>query len=240
LSLYLFTVIELTVAFLTTLVMASWLIVRERRARRARENFERLVLLENQTLVDELVTIRDELTAVSFTADSAKQSVARVGRAMADGLMEIDSRIEKLNGRMQEVNRLNDDGHQAKLRASEIANIRSTMDRLANIQKITEERLADEIRFNLDRARLIDASLKGFGSSMVGLSERLDELLRDLKLADSGTFSTDSLASHPNHPDLARAEPQMAEEDNHHGGPPELPLERNDLPSAVPPSDRAA
>jgi methyl-accepting chemotaxis protein len=240
LSLYLFTVIELIVAFLTALVIASWLIVRERRARRSRENFERLVLLENQTLRDDLIAIRDEFTSVRLTADSAKQSVARVGPAVLDALTEIGSRIEKLNGRMQDQNCPNGDDHQSKARASEIANIRSTMDRLANNQKIAEERLADEIRFNLDRARLIDALLKGFGSSMEGLSERLDELMRDLKLPNSGSSSNDSLASHSDHPDIVRAAPQVAKEDNHLTRPPELPSDRNDLPSAVRPSDKAA
>ena len=219
-------------------MVAVWLVVRERQAERARENFERLVLLENQTLRTEVTAVNDELALVRLTADSAKQLGARMSRAVLDALTEIDTRIEKLNGQLPDATRANDD-HQSKLRASEIRRLRSAMDRLAGIQKIAEQRLSDEIRFNLDRARIIDTSVKGLASRMDGLSDRLNELMRDVNLPSSAP-PEDWSASPANHPDIAQGSPQGAEENQHRARLPELSLAQNDTRSTVRPNDEAA
>ena len=203
LSLYL-SAIALIVAFLTALIIASWLIVCESQARRVRENFERLVLLDNQTFRKELVAFRDEITRVALTATTAEQSIASIANAVSRAIREIDSRLDKLNDRTDNLSRVNDD-HHLKLSANEILQLRSTIDKLANIQKITEQRLSDEIRFNLDRASAVDASLKGFGSRIEGLSDHLNDLVRDLSgLSTSVTSLKDSLTSQANQPDTAR------------------------------------
>ena len=238
-SLNLFTVIEFVVALLATLIVASWLIVRERQARRARDNFERLVLLENQTLRTEVTAVNDELAFVRLTANSAKQLGARMSHAVLEALTEIDSRVGKLNGQQPDATRADDD-HQSRLRASENRRLRSAMDRLASTQKIAEQRLSDEIRFNLDRARIIDTSLKGLASRIDGLSDRLNELMRDLNVPSSGPSPEDSPASQANHPDIAQGSPQAAEESKHLVRLTELSLDQSDTRSTVRPNDEAA
>lgn len=230
----------LTVAFLTALVIASWLIVRESRASHQRENFERLVLLDNQTIRNELFAIRDEITRVSVTSDTAKQSIASIANAVLRAITDIDSRVEKLNDRTEGLSRANDD-HQLKLKASEILQLRSTIDKLANIQKLTEERLSDEIRFNLDRARIVDASVKGFGSRLEELSGRLNDLLRDLSDSPVPAKSVKgSPTSKADQSDIGRETQCVAEKNNDRAQPSEVPLDDSGSTSTVCPSDKAA
>ena len=63
--------------------------------------------------------------------------------------------------------------------SSEISRFRATLERISKSQKLIEERLSDEIRFNLERAKIADASLRGFASRVEAFSERLDGLVQD-------------------------------------------------------------
>jgi hypothetical protein len=205
--------IELSIAFLTALVIASWLVVRENRVSREYENLERLVLLDNQTLQNDLIVIRDQITSAALTANLARQSLANLANAVLRAMKEIDSRLDNLNDRTEKFGRINDD-HHSKLKASEILQLRTTMEKLASVQKITEERLAHEIRFNLERARAVDGLLKGFGSRIAEFSDQLNELRRNL--SDSlGSPTSAELASEADQQNIVRKAQPVAEENGH-------------------------
>jgi hypothetical protein len=176
-----------------TLLLASWMIALERRATIARTNFQRLVALENQTLQDDLATIRDEVARINLVAlenqtlrdglttirdevgriagiaDSSNRSVASIGNVMVDAIKATELRLDTLKaGSLETASDING-----------IGRLRATIERISRFQKITEERLSDEIRFNIERSKIADASLKALANRAEAFSERLNALVQD-------------------------------------------------------------
>ncbi len=191
---------ELALGVVATLVLAGWMIVRQNRMSLACTNLQRLIALEHQTFQDELTAIRDDVACIADTADfakksavsdvaciadtanSAKKSVTSIGNAVVEAIGRIETRLDTLQDRIGELDNRADDRNR-HVESSEISRLRITIDRISKSQKLIEERLSDEIRFNLERARIADASLKGFANRVEavsghlnGLSQAYDEL----------------------------------------------------------------
>ncbi len=165
---YYFWEIELTLGCVGVLLLAGWIITRENRANLDRTNFQRLVALENQTLQEELATIRDEVARIAGVADSAKKAVTGIGNVMAEAIKVTELQLNKLKDRSPET----------MFDINELGQLRARIERIARFQKIAEERLSDEIRFNIERTRIADASLKGLASRTEAFSERLGVLVQ--------------------------------------------------------------
>jgi hypothetical protein len=175
LSLSYFLGFELTLGILAALVFASWTIVRHNRAHLAHANLQRLVALEHQAFQDEINIIRGD---VADTADSAKRSIKSIGNAVLEAIRKVETRLNALQDRIEELGS-RDDERTPNVEVSEIRRIRSTLERISKSQKLIEERLSDDIRFNLERAKVTDASLRGFANRMENFCQRLDALERE-------------------------------------------------------------
>ena len=171
---------ELTLVVLTALVLASWIIARQRRADLACTNLQRLVALEHQAFQDELNFIGDDFARIANTADSASKSVTSIGNAVVEAIRKIETRLDRLKEQTDELSNRYDEQSQ-NFEASEIRQLRATIERISKSQTLIEDRLSDDIRFNLERAKITDASLKGFASRVEAFSERLNALGREYK-----------------------------------------------------------
>jgi hypothetical protein len=240
LSLY-FWAIEFTVASVTALLIASWLIGRESRASRERENFERRVLSDNLVFRDELIiAVRDEITNATTAADSTKQAITTIAHMVLRAVTEIDTRLDKLKDRTDEISGLNDE-YRLKIKASEILQLRTAVDKLTAIQKITEQRLSDEIRFDLDRAKVTDASLRGFAGRMEQFAEDLNELIRKCDHLSALVASPKEVNTPDSKKiDLTVDEKQAAIDDHAPALPPSILDHDDQSQAAVYPSDEAA
>jgi hypothetical protein len=164
-----FWIFGLTLGWVITLLLAAWMIVLERRATIARTNFQRFVALENQTLQDELATIRDEVASIAGVAHSSKKAVTSIGNVMVEAIKATELRLDTLKTCSPE----------SALDINDIGRLRATIERISRFQKVTEERLSDEIRFNIERSKIADASLKRLTSQAEAFSERLNALVQD-------------------------------------------------------------
>jgi len=154
------------------------MIIRESRANLAHTNLQRLVALEHQAFQHELNIIRDDVARSADTVDSAQKLVTSIGNAVVEAIGRIETRLDTLQGRTEELGN-RDDELSRNVESSEISRFRATLERISKSQKLIEERLSDEIRFNLERAKIADASLRGFASRVEAFSERLDGLVQD-------------------------------------------------------------
>ncbi len=154
------------------------MIIRDRRTSLVCTNLQRLVALENQTFQDELNTIRADVARNANTADSAKKSVTSIANVVVEAIKKIESRLDKLKYRTEKLENRNDERDQ-KVEANEIRQLRASIARIAKIQQLTEERLSDEVRFNLERAKIADASVRGFAKRVEAFSERLNGLVQE-------------------------------------------------------------
>ncbi len=168
----------LTLGLLVALVLISWIIVRQGRTNLACANLQRLVTLEHQTLIDELNAISDDAAGIAVTAISAKKSVTSIGNAVIGAIRKIETRLDTLQDRIEERGE-NDDQRARHVDASEVRRLRFTIDRISKSQRLLEERLSDDIRFNLERAKIADTSLKGLVTRMEAFSEQLNRLMHD-------------------------------------------------------------
>ena len=134
--------------------------------------------LEHQSLRDDLNIIRDDIARSADTADSARKSVTGIGNAVVEAIRRIENRLDTLQDRMEELGNRADE-QSRDIEVSEINRLRATLERVSKSQRLLEERLSDEIRFNLERARMADTSSKGFANRMEALSEQLNALGRD-------------------------------------------------------------
>ena len=159
------------------LVLISWIIVRQGRANLACANLQRLVALEHQTFINELNAISDDAASIAVTAISAKKSVTSIGNAVIGAIRKIETRLDTLQDRIEERS-IRDDERGRQVDASEVRRLRFTIDRISKSQRLLEERLSDDIRFNLERAKVADASLKGVVNRMEAFSERLNRLVQ--------------------------------------------------------------
>lgn len=179
------------------LLLASWTIARNDRANLARANFQRLVALDNQTFRDELAALHHEVARIEGVAVSTRQAVTSIGNVVAGAIAVIESRFEKSKRRIEELDLRNSEhcttvnalcrAFEEKLQTSrettadqnEISLLQTTIERIARFQKITEDRLADEIRFNIERSRMADSSLKGFATRIEAFAKSLDALAQN-------------------------------------------------------------
>ena len=160
------------------LVLISWIIVRQGRTNLVCANLQRLVALEHQTFIDELNAISDDAASIAVTAVSAKKSVTSIGNAVIGAIRKIETRLDTLQDRIEERS-IRDDERGRQVDASEVRRLRFTIDRISKSQRLLEERLSDDIRFNLERAKIADTSLKGLVTRMEAFSERLNRLMHD-------------------------------------------------------------
>jgi hypothetical protein len=172
LSLSYFLGFELSLGLLATLVFASWTIVRQGRANLAHTNLQRLVALEHQAFQDELIIIRADVARVAETADSTKETVTSIGHAVLEAMRKVETRLSALQNRAEKMGSRDDDRGR-NVGESEIRELRTTLARISKSQKLVEERLSDEIRFNLERAKVSDESLRGFANRMATFAQRL-------------------------------------------------------------------
>jgi hypothetical protein len=163
---------------LVALVLISWIIVRQGRTNLVCANLQRLVALEHQTFIDELNAISDDAASIAVTAVSAKKSVTSIGNAVIGAIRKIETRLDTLQDRIEESS-IRDDERGRQVDASEVRRLRFTIDRISKSQRLLEERLSDDIRFNLERAKIADASLRGLVNRMEAFSERLNGFLHD-------------------------------------------------------------
>ena len=160
------------------LVLISWIIGRQGRTNLVCANLQRLVALEHQTFIDELNAISDDAASIAVTAVSAKKSVTSIGNAVIGAIRKIETRLDTLQDRIEERS-IRDDERGRQVDASEVRRLRFTIDRISKSQRLLEERLSDDIRFNLERAKIADTSLKGLVARMEAFSERLNRLMHD-------------------------------------------------------------
>ena len=139
---------------------------------------ERLVALEHQSLIDELNAIRDDGAGIAVTAVSAKKSVTNIGNAVIAAIRKIETRLDALEDRTKGRGIRDDEWHR-QVEASEVRRLRSTIERISKSQRLLEERLSDNIRFDLERAKVADASLRGLVNRMEAFSEQLNGLVHD-------------------------------------------------------------
>lgn len=171
---------ELGLGVLATLVFASWTIVRQNRADLAHDNLQRLVALEHQSFQDELSIIRTDVARVAETGDSAKKSVTNVGTVALAAMLKVEMRFNALQDRIEELGSIDNDRSQ-NVEASEIRELRTTLARISRSQKLVEERLSDDIRFSLERAKVADESLRGFANRTATFAQRLTALEQEYK-----------------------------------------------------------
>jgi hypothetical protein len=169
---------ELALGVLAALVFAGWMIVRQNRANVAHTNLQRLVTLEHQAFQDELNIIRNDVALSVEMVGSAKKSITGIGNAVMEAIGRIETRHDTLQDRIAELTTRNDERDRSA-EANEIRQLRGSIERIGKIQKLIEERLSDEIRFSLERAKIADASLKGFANRVETFSERLNGLMQD-------------------------------------------------------------
>jgi len=165
---------------MATLVFASWTIVRQSRANLAHTNLQRLVALEHRAFQDELNIIRGDVSLVAETAYSAKKSVTSIGNAVLEAIRKIEARFDALQDRIEELGSRDDD-RRRNVEAREIRELRTTLARISKSQKLVEERLSDEIRFNLERAKVSDETLRGFTNRIATFAQRLTTFEREYK-----------------------------------------------------------
>jgi hypothetical protein len=171
---------EFSLGVLAMLVFASWTIVRQRRADLAHANLRRLVALEHQDFQDELSIIRADVARLAETADSAKKSVTSIGNAVLEAVQKIEARLDASQDRLEELGSRDDD-RKRNVEESEIRELRITLARISKSQKLAEERLSDDIRFNLERAKVADESLRGFANRLATFAQRLTASEREYK-----------------------------------------------------------
>jgi hypothetical protein len=185
---------ELALGVVTALLFAGWMIVRQNRSDGACSNLQRLVVLEGRAFQDELNTIRGDVAyildtarsgkklaasdvdRIANTANSAKESIAGISNAMLEAIGKTETRLDTLQAR---INELGDEDRGRNAESGEISRLHAMIERLSKTQKLIEDRLSDEIRFNLERATIADVSLKRFANRVEALSERLNRLLQD-------------------------------------------------------------
>jgi hypothetical protein len=169
---------ELALGVLAALVFAGCMIVRQNRANVAHTNLQRLVALEHQAFQDELNIIRHDVACNAEMVSSARKSITDMGNAVLEAIGRIETRRDTLQDRTAEQTTRNEDRDRGA-EANEIRQLRGSIERIGKIQKLIEERLSDEIRFSLERAKIADASLKGFANRVETFSERLNGLAQD-------------------------------------------------------------
>ena len=134
--------------------------------------------LEHQSFFDELNAIRDDGDGIAATAVSAKKSVTNIGNAVIAAIKKIETRLDALEDRTKGRATRDDEWHQ-QVEASEVRRLRAAMERISKSQRLLEERLSDNIRFDLERAKVADASLRGLVNRMEAFSEQLSGLVHD-------------------------------------------------------------
>ena len=134
--------------------------------------------VEHQTFIDELKAISDDVAGIAVTALSAKKSVTNIGNAVIAAIRKIETRLDALEDRTKERGTRDDEWHR-QVEASEVRRLRSTIERISKSQRLLEERVSDNIRFDLERAKVADTSLKGLVTRMEAFSETLNRLVHD-------------------------------------------------------------
>jgi len=176
------------------LLLAGDVIVRKGWASRLRSKFQSRLLLEFHSSQNELVTLRSEMARIADAANSSDMRTAIVGHAVIGVIKEMESQLEKLNTRTEElydrssehdryIREIRQARNENSLKNGEktagMAELRTLIEKISQFQKLTEKRLSDEIRFNIERARLADENLKRATDRISNLSERTNAIVQD-------------------------------------------------------------
>jgi hypothetical protein len=97
-----------------------------------------------------------------------------------EAVQKIEARLDAVQDRVEKLGSRDDDGRR-NVEESEIRELRTTLARISKSQKLAEERLSDEIRFNLERAKVSDEGLRGFTNRITTFAQRLTAFEREYK-----------------------------------------------------------